>query len=525
MVPLMGVRFPLLQPSNFKYSSKERVLKAKALVLAAGVGTRMKSAKPKVLHEILGKPMLRWVVDSCYGAGCEKVHVVIGHKKELVEPILPDCEISYQLEMLGTGHTVMCGADKLQDFKGTLLILCGDTPLISKETLQNLIETHESCGNAATVLTMHLDNPSGYGRIVRQENAGCGANTHGEHHGSCDNTHDGRDGDNTCGSSDDAPASHATNAQTSTSPIAQIIEDKDCTPEQLQIKECNSGIYCFDAERLFANLNKLDRNNAQGEYYLTDMIKVFNSMNLQVDSLVVSDNDECLGVNSRLQLAQASKIMQRRINAVHMLAGVSMPEPDLVWIEPGVAIENDVEILPLTWLNGTTSVKSGSTIGPNTRLTNCSVGKNCRLDEVVGIDAVIEDDCSAGPRAYLREGTHLCAGAKIGTHVELKKAHVGQGSKIPHLSYVGDAEIGTNCNLGAGTVTCNYDGINKHKTTIGNDVFIGSSTMLVAPVNIGSNVTIGALSCITKDVPNDALSLERSEQIIKLEWAKRKKNK
>lgn len=488
-------------------------MKAKALVLAAGVGTRMKSAKPKVLHEILGKPMLRWVVDTCYDAGCEKVHVVIGHKKEIVEPTLPDCEISYQLEMLGTGHTVMCSADKLQNFKGTLLILCGDTPLISKETLQNLIKTHENQGNAATVLTMHLDNPSGYGRVVRQKNtknndehpAQFSHNNSDEHHGA----HSGqsaKDCANECG-------------------VRQIIEDKDCTPEQLKIKECNSGIYCFDAEKLFSNLEKLDRNNAQGEYYLTDMIKIFNSMNLQVGTLVVSDNDECLGVNSRLQLAQASKIVQRRINEKHMLAGVSMPDPELVWIEPGVLLENDVEILPLTWLNGSTSVKEGSTIGPNTRLTNCSVGKNCCLDEVVGIDAVVEDGCSAGPRAYLREGTHLCTGAKIGTHVELKKAHVGKGSKIPHLSYVGDAEIGTDCNLGAGTVTCNYDGINKHKTIIGDDVFIGSSTMLVAPVNIGSNVTIGALSCITKDVPDDALSLERSEQVIKLEWAKRKKNK
>lgn len=441
-------------------------MEAKALILAAGAGTRMKSDKPKVAHEMLGKPLVRWVVDAARQAGCEEVHVVIGHGKEQVEPLLEDCVISYQLEMLGTGHTVMCAADKFEGYQGCIVVLCGDTPLIRPQTIAQLIGAHERGGNAATVLTMVPEDPCGYGRIVRDES------------------------DNVCG----------------------IVEEKDCTQEQRAIRECNSGIYCFSAPELLARLNRLDRNNAQNEYYLTDMLAILAEDGLRVGSFIATDNDDCLGVNSRIQLAAATKIAQQRINAGLMADGVTMLDPDMVWVGPDVTVERDVELLPLTMLWGSTSVAEGCVIGPNTRLTDCVVGHGCTVDETVGIEAVLEDDVDCGPRAYLRPGTRLCKGAKAGTHVEIKKSTIGPGSKVPHLSYIGDAEVGVDVNIGAGSITCNYDGAHKNKTVIGDHTFIGSDTMLVAPVTIGSDVVTGASSCITSDVPDGALAIERSEQ-------------
>ena len=450
-------------------------MEARALILAAGVGTRMKSDKPKVLHELLGKPLVRWVVDTSYAAGCQMVHVVVGHKRERVEAVLDDCTISFQPEMLGTGNTVMCAAGELAGFSGTLFVMCGDTPLVRPETLRALREAHEQAGNAATVLTMHMDDPTGYGRIVRDRSGA----------------------------------------------VARIVEEKDCDDAQRAVQECNSGIYCFDATELLGRLDQLDCDNAQGEYYLTDMLEVLRAAGLKVGSVVVGDNDECLGVNSRVQLAQATKVMQRRINTAHMLAGVTFTDPDLVWVGPDVQLAPDVELLPMTMLCGATRVGAGSTIGPNTRLTDCAVGEGCSVEETVGIEAEIGDGCSVGPRAYLRQGTKLLAGAHVGTHVEIKKSVIGEGAKVPHLSYVGDAAVGARSNLGAGTITCNYDGVNKNPTTIGEDAFIGSSTMLVAPVSVGAGAVIGAASCITKDVPDGALSLERNEQVIKENWRER----
>lgn len=450
-------------------------MKAKALILAAGAGTRMKSNKPKVAHEMLGKPLVRWVVDAARQAGCDDVHVVIGHGREQVEPLLNDCVISYQPEMLGTGHTIMCAADKFEGYDGDIVVLCGDSPLITANTIEHLIAAHEATGAAATVLTMQPENPFGYGRIVRDESG------------------------NVCG----------------------IVEEKDCTEEQRAIGECNSGVFCFSAPALLSHLDKLDRNNAQGEYYLTDMLALLAADGLTVSSMVVADNDECLGVNSRLQLAAASKIAQRRINDGLMAAGVTMLDPDLVWVGPDCVVENDVELLPMTMLWGTTRVSSGCTIGPNTRLTDCAIGPDNALEEVVAIETTTESGVTAGPRAYLRPGTYLCEGAHVGTHVEIKKSTVGPDSKVPHLSYIGDATIGTDVNIGAGSITCNYDGVNKHQTVIGDFTFVGSNTMLVAPVKLGSNVVTGAASCITKDVPDGALAVERNEQRIVEDWTAR----
>ena len=438
----------------------------------------MKSQKPKVAHEMLGKPLVRWVVDSARQAGCSDVHVVVGHAKEQVEPLLEDCVISYQLEMLGTGHTVLCAADKFEGYEGNIVVLCGDTPLVRPSTIKNLIEQHESAGNAATVLTMVPEDPHGYGRIVRTASG------------------------NVCG----------------------IVEEKDCTDEQRKIAECNSGIYCFSAPELLAHLGKLDRNNAQGEYYLTDMLSILNGAGFKVGSVVVDDNDECLGVNSRGQLAAASKIAQLRINEGLMASGVTMLDPSLVWVGPDATVASDCELLPMTMLWGATSIGTGSVIGPNSRLTDCTVGERCTVDETVAIQAAIDNDVECGPRAYLRPGTHMCDGSKAGTHVEIKKSTIGKGSKVPHLSYIGDTTMGEGVNIGAGSITCNYDGEKKWPTTIGDNCFVGSDVMMIAPVTLGENSLIGAGSVITKDVSAGALGLGRARQTEIEHWNERKKN-
>lgn len=450
-------------------------MEARALILAAGAGTRMKSDKPKVAHEMLGKPLVRWVVDAAREAGCSHVEVVIGTGKEQVEPLLGDCGISYQLEMLGTGHTVMCAAPAFEGYEGTIVVLCGDTPLIRPETIRSLLEAHAASGDACTVLTMRPDDATGYGRVVRDDSGN----------------------------------------------VSRIVEEKDCTEEERRVGECNSGVYCFDAQPMLARLSKLTRENAQGEYYLTDMVSILASDGLGVGSFVVRDDDECLGVNSRAQLAQATKVAQRRINDALMASGVTMLDPDLVWVGPGCTVGRDSELLPLTMLMGSTSVGEGCVVGPDTRLTDCTVGSGCKVEETVGVQAALDDGVTCGPRAYLRPGAHLCEGAHVGTHVEIKKSTVGPGSKVPHLSYIGDATIGEGVNIGAGTITCNYDGVRKNKTVIGDRSFIGSDTMLVAPVTLGSDVVTGASSCITEDVPDGALAIERGKQANVEGWKAR----
>ena len=454
-------------------------MNAKALILAAGAGTRMKSAKPKVLHEMLGKPLVRWVVDAAKAAGCEEVHAVIGTGKELVEPVLPDCVISYQLEMLGTGHTVMCAADKFAGYEGNIVVLCGDSPLIRPETIAELVEFHEREGASCTVMTMEPADPTGYGRIVRADNGNGG--------------------------------------------VTAIVEQKDCNPGQLKIRECNSGVYCFNAPALLERLGRLTTNNAQGEYYLTDILGLMVADGLKVEGYVVEDDSECLGINSRRQLAFATKVAQERINGRWLDEGVTMLDPSTVWIGPDVTLGQDCEILPSTMLWGATTIGEGCLIGPNTRLTDCTVGSGCTLDETVAVEATLEDEVGCGPRAYLRQGTYMCAGSKAGTHVEIKKSRIGAGSKVPHLSYIGDCEMGADVNIGAGSITCNYDGINKHKTVIGDEAFVGSDTMMVAPVNIGGHTLVAAGSVITQDVPEGALALGRARQVNKEGWGGLKK--
>lgn len=455
-------------------------MEAAAIVLAAGAGTRMKSKKPKVAHEVLGKPLVRWVVDAARAAGVERVVSVVGHAREQVVPLVEtDTAVVVQPDQNGTAGAVAVCAEALADFDGSLVALSGDCPLITADTIARLIAERERAQAAVVVLSMELDDPFGYGRIVRDADGA----------------------------------------------VERIVEQKDASPAEAAIRECNSGFYCFDARALFDALQQVDDNNAQGEFYLTDVLEICRAAGRPVLALACDDASECLGVNSRIQLAEASKHLQRRINRAHMAAGVTMTDPDQVWIGPEVVIEQDVELLPQTFLMGATRVGEDSVIGPNSRLTDTVVGRGCTVDETVAIEARIDDGATCGPRAYLRPAAHLCEGAKAGTHVEIKKSTVGKGSKVPHLSYIGDTTIGEDVNIGAGSITCNYDGKKKWPTTIGDGAFVGSDTMMVAPVNIGAGCIIGAGSCITKDVAPDALALTRPEQREIPGWAAKKRER
>ena len=450
-----------------------------AIIMAAGMGTRMKSKKPKVAHEILGKPLVRWVVDAAHAAGIDRVVTVVGCGREHVVPLVDDTAVVVQERQVGTANAVAVCEPALEGFEGSVVVLSGDCPFVSPDTIRALVDERERVDAAVVVLTMRPADPFGYGRIIRD------------------------------GAGD----------------LVRIVEQKDATPEEAAVAECNSGIYCFDARALFDALRQVDSDNAQGEFYLTDVVGISRAAGRTTRAVLVGDEAECLGVNSRGQLARLTREIQHRINERHMAAGVTMTDPDLVWIGPDVAIDPDVEILPMTFLYGTTSVGEDSVVGPNTRLTDTHVGRGCVVDETVAIEAQIDDGATCGPRAYLRPGAHLCEGAKAGTHVEIKKSTIGKGSKVPHLSYVGDATIGEGCNLGAGTITCNYDGRSKFKTVIGDDVFVGSDTMLVAPVELGSGSMVGAGSVITKNVSPDALAIARGRQTEIEGWAARRREK
>lgn len=453
-------------------------MSATALILAAGEGTRMKSATPKVAHHILGVPMIRLVVEAARAAGCERIVAVTGHGADAVEALVPEIVCVHQDQQLGTGHAVMCARDAVAPAAGSLVVLSGDTPLLTSETIAGLAAFRESGGAALTLLTAVVPDPAGYGRIVR-----------------------GRDGE-----------------------VVAIVEEKDCTPEQRRISEINTGTYCFDAPALFAHLDRLTTENAQGEYYLTDLVGIFVAEGLTVSAMRTDDPLETLGVNSRVQLAEASGILQARINRRHLLAGVTMTDPGLVWIGPDVRIGRDVEIWPMTFVMGDSRIGDGVTLGPDTRVTDSVIERGASVDSSVVVSATVGPDVVVGPRAYLRPGTVLEAGSRVGTSVEIKNSVVGAGSKVPHLSYIGDTVIGTDVNVGAGSITCNYDGHAKHRTEIGDGAFIGSDTMLVAPVRVGPGAVTAAGSAITRDVPSDALAVERAEQRIVDGWAARKRD-
>jgi bifunctional UDP-N-acetylglucosamine pyrophosphorylase/glucosamine-1-phosphate N-acetyltransferase len=439
----------------------------------------MKSAKPKVAHELLGKPLIRWVADAAKAAGTKRLIAVVGHQRDIVSALVPDATCVVQQELLGTGHAIMIARDTITKAgaPASIVILCGDTPLITPDTIKRIVARQQDEQAACCALSFEPDNPSGYGRIIR--------------------------------------ASDGT--------LERIVEEKDANGAERAVREVNSGMYCFDVAALVSALDKLTNDNAQGEYYLTDTLEIIKRDGGRVIVEKAKDAIEPLGINDRVRLADATSLMQERINHAHMLAGVTMLDPSSVWVGPDVTLEQDVTLLPLTFLQGDTHIASGSVVGPNSRVNNSNIGHDCAVDESVLVYATLEDRVSVGPRAYLRPGTIMRQGSRAGTHVEIKNSDIGENSKVPHLSYIGDTKMGAGVNIGASSITCNYDGVNKNHTTIGDRAFIGSDTMFVAPVNVGNDVVTGAGSVITKDVPDGSLAIGRSKQANIEGWAKKKK--
>lgn len=414
-----------------------------AIVMAAGKGTRMKSKKSKLVQKIYGKEIVKRAVENAQKAGINNIVAVVGYMKEEVMAVLGnDVQYAVQEEMLGTGHAVMQARKYLEGKKGKVLVLNGDVPLLRPETLNRLLNKSIENKEAATLLTAIYDNPKGYGRIVRDE----GGN------------------------------------------IEAIVEEKDTTESQKEIKEINAGIYCFDIEALLEALKEIKPNNAQGEYYITDVIEIMNAKGLKTGAVIVEDNTEILGVNDRIQLEMLTKVLQMRINTENMKKGVTIEDINTTYIYDDVEIGMDTVIHP------NTIIKSGVSIG---------------------------EDCEIGPNAYIREGCKLANKVKIGNFVEIKKAIIGEGTKVPHFIYLGDCEVGEKCNIGCGTITCNYDGLHKSKTIIGDHAFVGSNSNLVAPVTIGNETFIAAGSTITDDVPDYALAIARQRQTNKEDWNKK----
>ena len=455
-----------------------------AVILAAGKGTRMISELPKVLHPLLNKPLLQHVVEAASAAGALEQVVVVGHKGEAVQqavrgqPWAASCRFAPQEPQLGTGHALQTALPHLARDCQSLLVLCGDTPLLSPGLLSAFVEQFSASGAAAAVLSSVLPDPQGYGRVIRDEAGG----------------------------------------------LTAIVEEKDASAAQKAIYEINTGIYCFAVKPLAASLDSLKNDNAKGEYYLTDAIANLRAQGLKVLALGPAPAEEILGVNDRLQLAVAAKLLQNRINSAWMLKGVTIVDPSTTYIDADVTIGNDTVIEPQSFIRAGTTIGRGCYIGVGSEISNCRLGNGVRTRHAIIMESEIGDNCDIGPFAYIRPGSKLAARVKAGHFVELKKADIGEGSKVPHLSYVGDAVLGRNVNIGCGTVTCNYDGKYKHTTTIGDEAFIGSNTNFVAPVSVGARAVTGAGSTITKDVPEDALGIERSEQKNIAGWAQRHKS-
>ena len=449
-----------------------------AVVLAAGKGTRMKSNLPKVLHPVMGKPMVLHVVDKSYQAGAENVLAIVGFGGESVEAVLTGkARVVEQKEQLGTGHAVQQCIPALENYQGDVMILCGDTPLLRVETLSDLMDKHQKSGASATVLTALLDNPMGYGRILRSDSG----------------------------------------------QVLGIVEEKDATEVQRKVQEINTGIYCFKSLDLVEALKSLTNDNAQGEYYLTDTLAYLNKVDKPVGAQILLDEDESLGVNSRVQLAQAEQILRQRKNLELMENGVTLMDPATTYVDEDVEVGPDTVIYPSTWLEGRTQIGSNCEIGPNTRLKNVKIGESVTIQFTYGHDCIIDDNVAIGPYVHLRPGTHLKKGVKVGNFMEIKNSIIGEKTKLNHLSYIGDADLGANINIGCGTITVNYDGKNKFRTTIEDRAFIGCNSNLVAPVTIGEGAFIAAGSTITKDVPSEALGVARAKQSNIEGWAQKKK--
>jgi bifunctional UDP-N-acetylglucosamine pyrophosphorylase / glucosamine-1-phosphate N-acetyltransferase len=452
------------------------------IILAAGLGTRMKSATIKILHRAGGRPIVEYVLDLAGDLCPQPPVMVIGHQREAVQKCVGSrARFALQDQQLGTGHAVLQAAEILEPAgvaDKRILILSGDVPLTRAETLRRLLEEHERSRNALTLLTMEPADPGMYGRVVRAADGS----------------------------------------------VLRIVEAKDASEDEKKIREVNAGIYVFEGAHLFTNLRSLSTDNAQGEYYLTDLIGMLQTAGQRVGAVVADDPIEALGVNSRGELAQVEGEIQRRVVEGLMAEGVTFRNPSTVVIDSTVTIGSDTVIYPFVTLEGMTRIGEGCVIEPGSHLFNVTVGDDVHIKSgTVAEDAIIEDEATVGPYAHLRPGTRLGRRVKVGNFVETKKAVFGEGAKASHLSYIGDAEIGSDVNIGAGTITCNYDGVRKHKTVLEDGVFIGSDTQLVAPVRVGRGAYVGAGSTITKDVPPDALALSRTPQKIIPGWVSKKK--
>ncbi|MFE2509341.1 bifunctional UDP-N-acetylglucosamine diphosphorylase/glucosamine-1-phosphate N-acetyltransferase GlmU [Streptomyces naganishii] len=456
---------------------------AAVVVLAAGEGTRMKSATPKVMHEICGRSLVGHVLAAARELKPENLVVVVGHAREKVTAHLAETDsqvrTAVQEKQKGTGHAVRMGLEELGgSVDGTVVVVCGDTPLLTGDTLRKLAATHQDDGNAVTVLTAEVPDATGYGRIVRD------------------------------------PASGA---------VTAIVEHKDATDEQRAIREINSGVFAFDGRLLTDALGKVRTDNSQGEEYLTDVLGILREAGHRVGACVAGDHREIAGINNRVQLAEARRILNDRLLTAAMLAGVTVVDPATTWVDVTVTFEQDATVLPGTQLHGSTHLGEGSVVGPNSRLTDTKVGAGARVDNTVSNGAVVGPEASVGPYAYLRPGTRLGLKSKVGTYVETKNARIGEGTKVPHLSYVGDATIGEYSNIGAASVFVNYDGKDKHHTTVGSHCRTGSDNMFVAPVTIGDGAYTAAGSVITRDVPPGSLAVARGQQRNIEGWVARKR--
>lgn len=453
-------------------------MKITAILLAAGQGTRMKSSLPKVLHSVAGKPMIWHALRAIQEATTEKPVVVVGHGADEVTKYLGDSALTVVQEpQLGTGHAVM-QAEALLKGKSDLVVVCyADMPLLRGETLRNLVDTQEKNPGPISMLTVLADDPRGFGRIVRGEDGA----------------------------------------------VSAIVEEYVATPDQLKVKELNVGGYCFDSKWLWDALRRIPKNPQKGEYYLTDTVELAVKDGLAVHATVMDDIEETIGVNTRAHLAEVEAAMRRRINETHMLNGVTMIDPASVYIEADVKIGRDTILMPNTYLHGSTEIGEGNVIGPNTIIRDTKVGNGCKILASVLEGALLENDVDMGPFARLRKGAHLGNHVHMGNFGEVKDSYLAEGVKMGHFSYIGNAQIGANTNIGAGTITCNYDGEKKHATEIGEGVFIGSDTMLVAPLKLGDGSRTGAGAVVTKNVPADTLVVGMPARAIrKLE---RKSNK
>lgn len=450
-----------------------------AIILAAGKGSRMKSKLPKVLHSLGGKHMVEYVIDALQGLAITKTVVVVGHGAELVKSALGErTTYALQKEQLGTGHGVMTALPYLEGRDGHVLVICGDTPLIKSTTLKKLWQYHLKAEASATVLSTILPDPTGYGRVIKE-------------------------GDR----------------------LIKIVEEKDGQPSELKTAEINSGTYIFNLKHLREAIYDLKPDNAQGEYYLTDVIAIFVKKGLKVNARVTKDYREIMGINSRVQLSEAEQVLRERKITSLMEEGVTIIDPTSTFIEQDVQIGQDSVVEPLTFIRGKTVIGEDCQIGPGADIADSRIGKKVKINRAVIVQATIGDDCIIGPYAYLRPGAKISDQVKIGDFVEIKNSRIDTGSKVPHLTYIGDAEIGKNVNIGCGTITCNYDGKYKYRTIINDQVFVGSNTNLVAPVEIGQGVIIGAGSTITKEVLPGDLAIARGKQVNYEGWAAKKRSK